>query len=161
LPSIAASDFASSQPAERRQHQGYEEPALARGVEYRSGRSGADGVDRLALDLGPVSLFEQRRGIADDQLPAFSLAESRVQNPVDVVDRSGRQTALAITPAALQQLGVGFADVDRLQLGEALGAMNRFSRICSYRSWVRGEPNAIGVVTKWAPYMDRKAFCKR
>ena len=61
-------------------------------------------VDRLALDLGPVPLFEERGRVADDQLPALRLAKCGIEHPVHVVDGARRQAALPVAPAAFNAL---------------------------------------------------------
>jgi hypothetical protein len=41
-----------------------------------------------------------------------------------VMDGSGRKTAFAVAATAFQGLGVGLADVDRLELGEEFAPSN-------------------------------------
>jgi hypothetical protein len=111
-------DLTSAQTTEGHQDQRNEKAALPCGVDRCRGGGRADDRDGLFVDLRPVPLFEEAGRVAVDEFPALCLVESRIQDPVHVVDRPGREAAFAITPAAFDCLAVCLADVDRLELGK-------------------------------------------
>jgi len=109
-------NLTATQAAQGGQYQRNEKPPFARRIKHRCGSGDVNRCDRLAFDLRPVTLFQERGRIARDQLPPLGLIEGGEQNAVHVVDGAGRQSALAVASAAFQGRRVGFANVDRLQL---------------------------------------------